>query len=258
MKSLNKKIGAVALSGMVVFGGFAASGVNVQAYSPDLIRQVEDLGRGTEVFHKVKNVAEEYSAKVEAVFSSKAKMNNYVESKYWSQLQRRNPNAKKAKKALSVGVECGNNPKVLEEKIQNIPPGNRLRLRYQGYYFLIRVNGFNSISDIPDISSSDIENLDRHNQRFFYQYVKPFIEKAGFRVIKIYDYNKQNREKMKNYIQDRFEDGVFKGNDKFKERLSVGLGCVDYRALLFNLEHPYDSNIIRLNHQGIDMLLVRK
>ena len=99
MKNLNKKIGAVALSGVVVLGGFAASGINIHAYSPSLSKQIQDLGReGGPVYYDAKRVVEKSGAKIEAVFSSSQKMSRYLESNYWDRIQRHSSLSKKERK----------------------------------------------------------------------------------------------------------------------------------------------------------------
>ena len=68
MKNLNKKIGAVALAGMVVFGGFAASGAQAFANSFGPYGQLELALEGkADISKKMKEDMEELEAKIESL-----------------------------------------------------------------------------------------------------------------------------------------------------------------------------------------------
>lgn len=260
MKSVYKKVSVIALSSMIIAGGIASSGINAQAYDPsELKRQVEDLGKGGSVYHEVKYIAERNGAVVEAAFSSSAKMNKYVQDNYWDKIQGQSESAKKERKALLEGIECGRDPMYLEAKIKEHSLGNLFRVRYKRYFFLIRIKQYKDISHIPPVSGRDIErNLDRENQRLYYNHLRDVIDKAGYKVVQIYDENSANKKKMKEYIEDRIKEGVFKVSKEHEEELLVGLHCSDYSAFKFNLKYHREGKIMRLIYSGIDMLLIRK
>ncbi len=258
MKSVYKKVSVIALSSMIIAGGIASSGINAQAYDPsELRREIEDLGRGAGVYYDVKYIAERAGARVEAVFSSSEKMNRYVENNYWDRVKGHSESAKKEKNALLKGIDCGRDAMYLELQIKKHELGKLFRVKYKDIYFLIRIPEYKRLSDIPKVSGSDIEkNLSRENQRLYRNHMEKVIERAGYKVVQIYDYNKANRKKMKEYIEERFKDGVFEWDEDFEERLLVGLGCGDYSAFKYNVEQHYQGNIMRLNYSDIDMLLV--
>ena len=259
MKNLYKKVSVIALVSMIISGGIVSSGVNAQAYSPsELKKQIEDLGKGASVYHEVKYIAEKSGAKVESAFSSKVGMNRYVEKNYWDKIQGQSKSAKKERKALLEGVECGSDPRYLEMKIKEHSLGNLFRVRYKRYYFLIRIVKYKKISDIPEISSAEIEkNLSRENQRLYYNHLRGIVRGSGYRVVMAYDENRINRKRMNEYIEDRLKEEVFKGSEEFREHLLLGLHCSDIEAFKHNLQYRYKGNIMRLIYDGIDMLVVR-
>ena len=256
MKNLYKKISVVALSGMIIAGGVAASGVNAQAYSSDLRRQIEDLGRGAQVYHEVKKVAKKSGARVLAAFSREVDMDRYVRDQYWDKIQKKNPNAKEFQSALLIGVDFDNDSRAMELSLENHIGWDLFRIRYKGYYFLIKYNKYSHISQIPQVSEKDLDkNLSHQNKRFYEKVLKGMVEKAGGRIVKISDSKNQNE--MNEFIKERFEEGVFKEGENSKENLLGGLYC-GYDALRLNIELNYffKGPVSRLIYRGIDMLII--
>lgn len=258
MKSVYKKVSVIALSSMIIAGGIASSGINAQAYDPsELRREIEDLGRGARVYYDVKYIAQSAGAKVEAVFSSNEKMNRYVEKHYWDRIQGHSESAKKEKKALLNGVDCGRDAMYLELQIKKHELGNLFRVKYKDLYFLIRIPEYKNLSEIPKVSGSEIErNLSPVNQRFYYGHVRGLVERYGYKVVNIYDRNNANKKKMDEYIEERLQDGVFKGDDVFIENLEVGMHCSGDSVFEDHLKHRFNGDVMRLIYSGMDILIV--